>query len=183
MTQWQAALNLVSQALAQTNIEWLLVGSVASALQGCPFEPNDLDLLFPDFASLQLAGEKIDQALAFVGDSAIQTQAFGEFKWHKRYWNLDGFPIDASYIESGGGIPDSTTGEGVWEGGVHVWNYVEKVSGMPVPHLCIQLESQLRREMLDRAAVIKQLLRQRGYDAEIAQQCLSRQNYQYLIQD
>ncbi len=97
---------------------------------------------------------------------------------------MNGFPIDASYIESGGGIPDSPDGAGVWEGGVHVWKYQEEVrterGHVPVPHLSVQLESQLRRGMLARAAVIKQILRQRGYTDAIAKQCLSQENYQYL---
>lgn len=184
MKAWQSALALVSAALAQADIDWLVVGSVASVLHGCPFEPNDLDLLFPDLVTLQLAERAINQALAIAEESAIQTQTFGEFKWHKRYWQLNGFPIDASYIESGGGIPDSPDGAGVWEGGVHVWKYREEIRTergyVPVPHLSVQLESQLRRGMLARAAVIKQLLRERDDNDEIAQRCLSRENYQYL---
>ncbi len=80
MKQWQSALALVRAALAQADIDWLVVGSVASVLHGCPFEPNDLDLLFPDLVTLQLAERAINQALAIAEESAIETQTFGDFR-------------------------------------------------------------------------------------------------------
>ena len=183
---WRIALEVVAGALADAPFTWIVVGSVASTLRGCDFEPGDLDLLVTSYGSLQLMGERLDP-IAGQRESEILTQEFpGGFKWHKLYWELSGVKIDASFIESGGGIPDGENGEGVWEGGVYVWNYLETVDfkdhAIPVPNLCIQLESQLRMNRMERAAETRRVLRMRGYDVETAGKCLSTQNLAYLLE-
>jgi len=186
MSDWTPALRLAAETLASRDLDWLVVGSAASALRGCAFAPNDLDLLFPDLATLSLAARLLDEALDSAERHPIITQTWSSgFRWHKLRLEIGGFPLDASYIESGGGIPDSPDGDGIWEGGFHVWNYIERVpfEGLlvPVPHLCIQLESQLRRALPDRAAEIRRVLELRGYDREIAARCLSQENFRFLI--
>jgi hypothetical protein len=139
----------------------------------------------PDYASLEKLAEIISRLPADSEPEAIQTQEFpGWFKWHKLYWHKDGFQTDISFIESGGGIPDAEDGAGVWEGGKLIWNFIEQVDfegyAIPVPPLCVQLESQLRREQLDRAQDIKRVLYTQGYDKDLARRCMSTQHFAYL---
>jgi hypothetical protein len=186
MKSWQLALDAVCEALAGQPIHWLVVGSVASAIRGCEFEPNDLDLLVPDYSSLEQWAALLDSHPACTDLTAIQTQEFpGGFRWHKLYWQQNGFPTDASFIESGGGIPDAEDGAGVWEGGKLIWPLVEQADfqghAVPVPPLSVQLESQLRRREADKAAEVKRIMQAQGYDQALARRCLSTENYRYLI--
>jgi hypothetical protein len=85
MKKWQMALKTVCKALAPQPVPWMVVGSVASAIRGCDFEPRDLDLLVPDYPSLEQLASLITPQLAGAENSTIQTQEFpGGFKWHKR---------------------------------------------------------------------------------------------------
>jgi hypothetical protein len=186
MKRWKSALETVAGSILSTKISWMVVGSVASVLRGCRFEPNDLDILLPDLASLRLLGDKMDAFIRKDTGTEIQTEEFPDgFKWHKLLWHKDDFRIDASFIESGGGILDSENGYRAWEGGVFAWKYIEMIEfeahTIPVPNLCVQLESQLRRGRLDRAEEIKRVLNARGYSRNTAKICLSSQNFNYLV--
>jgi hypothetical protein len=185
MKKWQMTLKTICEALDQQPITWIVVGSVASAIRGCAFEPRDLDLLAPDYASLEQLASLVTAQLGETENEPILTQEFpGGFKWHKRFWHADGFEIDASFIESGGGIPDSEDGSGVWEGGKLIWKYVEGANfegfRVPVPPLCVQLESQLRRGQAEKAQEVRRVLLAQGYDRDLARRCLSPEGFAYL---
>jgi hypothetical protein len=112
---------------------------------------------------------------------AILSERFPSgFEWHKVQHDVEGFPVDAVYIASGGDIPDSTEGEGVWEGGPLAWSLSRSVSfhefTVAVAPLEIQLESQLRRGRAKKAEAIVSVLAQRGYDPALLRQCLSREH-------
>jgi hypothetical protein len=173
-----ACLNTTSEGPA---IAWLVVGSVASVLQGCDMEPRDLDVLFRSRDDLARYATRMAQRQC-QPVPAILCERFGAgFEWHKVQQTVQGFPVDAVYIASGGGIPDSTKGDGVWEGGPMAWSLARIVSfgelTVAVAPLEIQLESQLRRGRADRAEAIVFALRQRGCDADLLRQCLSREHF------
>ena len=101
--KWQIALEIVSESLATSQLTWMVVGSAASAIRGCNFEPRDLDLLVPDYPSLEQLGDLVHPRIDNLEKPSINTQEFpGGFKWHKLIWNIEGYGIDASFIESGG---------------------------------------------------------------------------------
>lgn len=188
MKQWQLALTTVLERIATYQLTWMVVGSVASVIRGCQFDPRDLDLLVPDYPSLEQLADLVHHSVAPSEKPSIQTQEFsGGFKWHKLYWDKEGFAIDASFIESGGDIPDSEDGDGVWEGGKLIWQFIEQVNYagylVPVPPLSVQLESQLRRERLDRAQEIRHVMQAQGYSQTLARRCLSKEHYLYLTSD
>ncbi|MFN3650585.1 MAG: hypothetical protein ACK47B_13495 [Armatimonadota bacterium] len=176
---WEPALLRAARALNApgAGVEWVVVGSVASVVQGCEMTPRDLDLIFPSLDALRRAVVLLSQAEE-VPSPEIVSQSFpGGFEWHKAQWSRDGFVTEAVFIASGGGIPDSPGGDGIWEGGRHIWSRLRRISfhgeRIPVVPLEIQLESQLRRGVVDRAEVIGETLRFRGYDPELLLEGLS----------
>ena len=127
---WRMALQHAVVRLADTRIEWLVIGSAASALQGVEIEPRDVDLLFRTREDLMAFVRKMHgltpsspEAPLSVEDwrssqaQPIKTETFpGAFTWHKAAWDIEGVRLDATAIENNG-VPDSLHGDGVWEGG------------------------------------------------------------------
>ena len=184
---WRMALQHAVVRLADTRIEWLVIGSAASALQGVEIEPRDVDLLFRTREDLMAFVRKMHgltpsspEAPLSVEDwrssqaQPIKTETFpGAFTWHKAAWDIEGVRLDATAIENNGG-PDSLHGDGVWEGGDHVWSFVTRAQDLPVVALEVQLESCLRRDLDSRARAIAVCLQHSGYAVERLVQVLSR---------
>ena len=184
---WRMALQHAVVRLADTRIEWLVIGSAASALQGVEIEPRDVDLLFRTREDLMAFVRKMHgltpsspEAPLSVEDwrssqaQPIKTETFpGAFTWHKAAWDIEGVRLDATAIENNG-VPDSLHGDGVWEGGDHVWSFVARVQDLPVVALEVQLESCLRRDLDSRARAIAVCLQHSGYAVERLVQVLSR---------
>jgi len=185
MPPWEYPLQIVCECLAGSDgepaIPFLIVGSVASELQGCSVGTRDLDILFESESDLKRYAARIAHHLQ-QPEPAISCQAFnGGFKWYKAQHEISGFLVDAVHIASGGGIPDSTSGDGAWEGGPYAWRFARSVPfqefEVQVAPLEIQLESQIRRGRPDKAEMIAERLRSAGCDAELLEQCLSRDNF------
>ena len=184
---WRMALQHAVGRLADTRIEWLVIGSAASALQGVEIEPRDVDLLFRTREDLMAFVRKMHgltpsspEAPLSVEDwrssqaQPIKTETFpGAFTWHKAAWDIEGVRLDATAIENNG-VPDSLHGDGVWEGGDHVWSFVTRAQDLPVVALEVQLESCLRRDLDSRARAIAVCLQHSGYAVERLVQVLSR---------
>ena len=184
---WRMALQHAVVRLADTRIEWLVIGSAASALQGVEIEPRDVDLLFRTREDLMAFVRKMHgltpsspEASLSVEDwrssqaQPIKTETFpGAFTWHKAAWDIEGVRLDATAIENNG-VPDSLHGDGVWEGGDHVWSFVTRAQDLPVVALEVQLESCLRRDLDSRARAIAVCLQHSGYAVERLVQVLSR---------
>ena len=184
---WRMALQHAVVRLADTRIEWLVIGSAASALQGVEIEPRDVDLLLRTREDLMAFARKMHgltpsspEAPLSVEDwrssqaQPIKTETFpGAFTWHKAAWDIEGVRLDATAIENNG-VPDSLHGDGVWEGGDHVWSFVARAQDLPVVALEVQLESCLRRDLDSRARAIAVCLQHSGYAVERLVQVLSR---------
>jgi hypothetical protein len=142
---------------------------------------RDLDILFTSEYDLKQYTNKVANYLS-EPEFSIVCQQFGSgFKWYKAQHEIGGFPVDAVYIASGGGIPDSIVGDGAWEGGPYAWRFARTVMfeqySVQVAPLEIQLESQIRRGRLDKAEIIAERLRNTGFDPQLLEQCLSRDNF------
>lgn len=79
--------------------------------------------------------------------------------------------VEAVHISNSAGIPDSMTGDGIWEGGQYIWSLCKDVKVgqytiRTIP-LEIQLESNLRRKREDRSQAILEALFKLGYDHEL----------------
>jgi hypothetical protein len=144
-------------------------------------EPRDLDILVPSMDHLRKLYDFVNPSMGMEASPEIVSETFpGGFEWHKVQWNVEGFTTEAVYIASGGGIPDGTEGEGIWEGGQHIWSLIRYAPfrgySIPVVPLEVQLESQLRRGREDRATTIIKTLQARGVDESILQKSLSHAN-------
>ena len=167
-----------SNNVGEKPIDWLVVGSVASLLQGCDFQPNDLDIIFPDYASLLAGIGRLEQAGLFSKQDEIHTESFGGgFCWHISRSKVKEAKLDLVFIESGGDIADNVSGDGIWEGGKIIWNRynIIEMAGykIPVAPLLIQFESQVRRGQLDRAEAIMRVLKRHGYNVKEFAESLS----------
>ncbi|MBA2943748.1 hypothetical protein HZF08_36350 [Paenibacillus sp. CGMCC 1.16610] len=202
MTKWERALSKVCECLeSRSNLEWLLVGSVGSVLQGCEMSPGDVDIyvknkeeveqiadLFKEFSLVSKCepphGEKWLSSL----EEPTFTQTFGSgFTWTKGCWLIEDFKVEIVQISNSAGIPDSLDGEGIWEGGQFVWShsreiYFGKHIIRTVP-LEIQLESNLRRKRTDRIQSILASFKKYGYDNKLIQIALSKENLIYFYNE
>lgn len=191
---WDRALKAFCEIYAESSMEvdWIVVGSVGSVLQGARMAPNDLDIYVHDSddvaritSLLSRFNRKTKSELSYFDpewlssdEEPLFTQSFPSgFTWTKAKWKLEGFPVEVVQISNSAGIPDSESGEGIWEGGKYIWKTANKVDfapfTVPVVPLEIQLESNVRRDRQDRMDAIVDALLTNGYDKELLSRALS----------
>ncbi|WP_043932084.1 hypothetical protein [Bacillus sp. EB01] len=193
MRNWEKALVKVQKLVtdAGSDLEWILVGSVGSVLQGAEMEPGDIDVYVRHqedvsrFAELFRSYSRESSTEGEPGadwyssrDVPIFTQTFPSgFSWTKGRWVIEGCEVEAVHIGNSAGISDNLTGDGIWEGGKYIWDMYKEVAfqgyKFRVVPLEIQLESNLRRGRQDRAEAILDALRTNGYDSELLSKALS----------
>jgi hypothetical protein len=118
-----------------------IIGSVASALQGCQLTPRDLDLLAirPEevvrFAELmwayapKRAEEPTDHADWLSSEEeplSIGPDDLG-FLWHFGRWLIDGVKVEMAHIVAPAGFPTSADAAGIWEAGPEIWPHIRRV--------------------------------------------------------
>lgn len=193
---WKSALFKLCEIYFQSDIkiEWILVGSVGSVLQGCEMEPGDIDIYVKDKESVSQFAELLSEfslpaksEKRHVNDwlsseeEPIFNQTFPSgFTWTKGRWNVDGFKVEVVHISDSAGIPDSLTGDGIWEGGKYIWSYCKNVKfgeyTIPTIPLEIQLESNIRRKRQERIDSILNTIIKNGCDEELIKKALSSRN-------
>jgi hypothetical protein len=171
-----------------------VIGSVASALQGCQVSPRDIDLLAVKAEVVYRFAEQMsaytppqcehapghekwlssEEMLVSVGPDD-----YG-FVWHFGRWEVDGEKVEIAHIVAPEGFPTSEDGAGIWEAGPEIWPHIRKVMfaghAVPVVSLEIQLETNLSRGLEERSAEIIAVLHQRGYDSRLVQKALNREH-------
>ncbi|MBS4220040.1 hypothetical protein KHA96_17140 [Bacillus sp. FJAT-49711] len=197
---WKSALSKVCEVYFQSNkkIDWILVGSVGSVLHGCKMEPGDVDIYVKNKESVSQFAELLNEFSLpsksenrHVNDwlsskeEPIFNQTFPSgFTWTKGRWNMNGFNVEVVHISDSAGIPDSLTGDGIWEGGQYIWSHFKNVRfgeyTIPTIPLEIQLESNLRRKRQDRVDSILDTIIKNGYDEGLIEKALSSQNLSYF---
>lgn len=191
---WNKALEVFVENYTRSGAEckWILVGSVASVLQGAEMVPHDLDLYVSSIEDAAIIASVLESySLKFKSplsyedggwlssvEEPLFTQSFASgFTWTKGKWIIGGFDVEVVHISDSAGIPDSEDGQGIWEGGPAIWSYAKTVSfaGYPVPvvPLEIQLESNIRRNRSGRIEAILQVFQEKGYDETLLQKALS----------
>ncbi len=185
--------------LSGLKVDWILVGSAGSVLQGCELEANDIDIytktesgvdqfakIFEKYAHHEKSShssEDVNWKSSLEEPTFTQTFPWG-FSWKKGKWMINGSEVEAVHIMNSAGIPDSMDGEGIWEGGQYIWELAKPITlndftFQTVP-LEIQLESNLRRERTDRVAAIIQTLNRNGTNHTLLQQALSAKHYEQV---
>lgn len=191
---WNRALKTVCDLYTESKLaaNWIVVGSVGSVLQHASMSPNDLDIYVRDIEDVkQIAGlldqynlkerserSYFDSDWRSSAEEPYFTQSFSSgFTWTKGKWKIHDFDVEVVQISNAAGIPDSDSGEGIWEGGKYIWELIKHVEFenhlVPVVPLEIQLESNIRRKRQDRVDAILNALLLHGYDKELLAKALS----------
>lgn len=196
----------VAETLDAEGIEWAVVGSTATALQGCRVTPHDIEFLLrepervPRFAELM--------ALYVAAACDVPSPEGGPFRstlacplfigsylgldWHYAAWDVDGITVEATHVVPPGGHPafrGSKPGEsdGMWDCSPRIWPHIRRVTAfgreIPVVPLECQVSTNLVRgaypggeRFQQRAIEICRVLRQRGYDQALLSASLKRQH-------
>ncbi|WP_010275330.1 hypothetical protein [Paenibacillus senegalensis] len=198
---WKLALKSFCDLYSESGltVPWIVVGSVGSVIQKAAMTPNDLDIYVQNVedvarlaALLQPYHAKVKCGLACSDpewqssmEEPFFTQTFPSgFTWTKGKWTIANFPVEVVQISNAAGIPDSDMGEGIWEGGQHIWRLAKHVEFenyvVPVVPLEIQLELNIRRQRADRVDAILHALVTNGYDEELLRKALSRTSLEKL---
>lgn len=191
---WSQALKAFCDHYTESHVDsnWIIVGSVGSVLQHAKMTPNDLDIYvrnIDDVAQIAsiLSGYNLkskselsyfDPEWSSSDEEPFFTQSFSSgFTWTKGKWKIENFQVEVVQISNSAGIPDSDTGEGIWEGGSYIWELRKYIKFenylVPVVPLEIQLESNIRRNRHDRVDAILNALKTNGYDKELLEKALS----------
>ncbi|WP_062106238.1 nucleotidyltransferase family protein [Bacillus niameyensis] len=200
---WKGTLEKVCEIYFQsdTKIDWILVGSAGSVLQGCIMEPGDIDIYVKHKEGVSQFAELLNQFslstkctnrnsndwLSSIEEPVFEQIFPSGFSWTKARWEINSCNVEVVHISNSAGIPDSLTGDGIWEGGKYIWNLSKNVRIgeylIPTVPLEIQLESNIRRKRQDRIASILQAMGNYGYDMDLAKTALSSQNLTYFYSE
>jgi hypothetical protein len=191
---WSVALERLLDARAASprpeRDRWAVIGSVASALQGCALHPRDVDLLvaLPDdvarWAAFMAPFDGSPEGHADDADTWLSTtdspvhsgpDGYG-FMWHFARTYIAGCKVEVAHLAPPEGFPTSSDGAGIWEAGPEIWPHVKLVAfggrQVPVVPLEIQLETAMARDLPERVQAILSVLRVHGHDADLLRRSL-----------
>jgi len=180
----------IGLSVAGPEAQWAIIGSAATALQGCAVTPRDIDLLAAHpgavhrFVGLmepytpercEHSSDHADWHSSKDRPMSVGPDEYGLF-WHFARWVVEGTKVEIAHIAAPEGFPTSKNGAGIWEAGPEIWPHIRHVrSGdhvLPVVPLEIQLGTCMRRGLEERAAEIVAVLRRDGYDIDLIRQAL-----------
>jgi hypothetical protein len=156
---WSDALRELAARLERTDVEWMLVGSAATALRAAAIEPGDLDVAVATSAGVRAAANVLpcqaDQSAATDGlwfsslAEPILSFVAHDARWMFGRWMLAGVKVELAHID--GGAPADllreTSGTAVWqERTLFNWNG----TCIPVVPLEVQLATMIFRDQDDR---------------------------------
>jgi hypothetical protein len=195
MASWESVLEEVvavaSPSLECAETRWAVLGSVATALQGCSVTPRDIDILAVEpagvfrFVELMAAytPARCENLKSHDDWHSSQAEPVSEgpddygFYWYFTRWVIDGVKVEVAHIVGPEGQKTSEEGAGIWEAGPEIWPHIHKVPfreyQVPVVPLEIQLETSLQRGLDQRVAEIQSVLRREGYDEALVKRALS----------
>ncbi len=192
---WQEALRtvleLASETVEREGLSWAVVGSTATALQGCRVAPHDLDLLtqepgsvfrFADLLAPFAAAESTDSFFLSTAAVPVSVGPMGGMDWHFGRWQIAGLSVEVAHIAPPQGWSPPPA-EGAWECGPAVWPYVRRAAfegySVPVAPLEVQVETNLARGRTEsgedlslRVAEIARVFRENGYDRALLEWAL-----------
>ena len=183
---WQSVLTTVittaAPALEEEHTRWAIIGSVATALQGCRVSPRDIDILAMNpegvfrFAEMMVdytparCEVQEDHNAWYSSEQELLREGPDDFGyvWTFARWIIDGLKVEVAHIVGPEGGGPTAPGAGIWEAGPEIWPHVREVCyrGHPVPvvPLEIQLETCLRRGLEPRVSEIVRALLRGGYN-------------------
>lgn len=148
MTPWLDAVAEFGRRAWLAHIDWLLVGSAASAMQGAAVEPQDVDVLvrrpidvallsghLHDLAAPTASDRDPDTFLSSVREPLLWYQRHG-WSWTFGRWLWRGLRVEVAHLDG----PTDTLAE-TW--GDHVWQVRRDVTASGVTAPCVPLEVQV----------------------------------------
>ena len=147
-----AALRKIYQTLAETDIVWVLTGSLGLAIKGIPLTPHDIDI--------QTDRAGVEAFARLFADEMVTPPYFRESE-HTRSW-FAVFEIDGLKMEVMGDMQHRDE-DGGWDNppNLRALRLYIQVAEMRVPTLSLDFEEEAYRSMgrYDKAALIGQYLR------------------------
>lgn len=189
MSPWLDAVAEVSRRAWDAHVDWMLVGSAASAFQGVRVAPADVDVLvrtpsdvarlaahLDDLAVPAATGRDPVTFLSSHGEPLLSTAADGAV-WALGRWVVGGVPLEVAHLQ-----PLAPAAPGLAETwGPRVWEVRRDVTahGLTVP--CVPLEVQVVtahvRGDAGRRDAIAAALRVRGVDGPLLAEALRGRGY------
>lgn len=157
---WSEALRELAVRLAGTDVEWMLVGSAATALHGAAIEPGDIDVAVSTSAGVRTAAAVLPSRTdpssptdpIWFSSLAEPTLTFidpSDDRWTFGRWTLAGFTVELAHIDSPAptDLLVETPATAVWnERSVLDWNGTR----IPVVPVEVQLATMIFRAQPDR---------------------------------
>lgn len=159
--RWIDVLELVAVRLNRAGIDWMLVGSSATAVRGVDIEPGDLDIALPTPSAVYAAAlhlpSRLDGPLTNDPDGWYSSVAqpvrdFSDHagsRWAFGRWTLEGVKVELAHIDRPGtaDLMVETFGQAVWAArAVMDWKGVQ----VPVVPIETQLVTMMLREQHER---------------------------------
>lgn len=189
----------IDEPLRKKGLKWAVMGSVASVLQGCKLEPNDIDILVEDPKTVHIISSYLAN---FYVDKKDGTPFDEEQKWFSSKeqpvyeglgpygfsWVYAKWKINSVFVEATHKLPPKDhpyMNESIWESGPNVWSYIKEVSfkgyQIPVIPLEIQLDTNFEREFNERIDQIIKIFKIKGYNEDLISKVLNKKNKKNLM--
>lgn len=150
--EYHEVLRKIHTQLNNTNVNWVITGSLGFALQGVPVEPNDIDIQTDKRGAYEIEryfSKFITKGVTFSSTGRIRSH-FGELT------------IDGIKVEIMGDIQKRLE-DGSWENPVDLEHHkrVVEIEGMQIPVLSLEYEYQayLKLGRIEKAKMLRKWLK------------------------
>ena len=144
-------LRQIHARLSNTDVNWVVTGSLGFALQGVPVQPNDIDLQTDKAGAYEIESLFSDVVIRKVKFSATE-----QIKSHFGALQIDGVEVEIM------GDIQKRGADGVWEEIVNPAHYrkMAEIDGLLVPVLSLEYEYQayLKFGRIERAKMLRRWL-------------------------
>jgi len=147
------------ERLKDSNVNWVVTGSLGFGLQGVPVEPHDIDI--------QTDKEGAYEIERLFSEFVVKPVKFRESERIRSHFGT--LMIDGIKVEIMGGIQKKVNGE--WEPPVDIDKYKRfvQIEGMEIPVLDLEYEYQayLKLGRVEKAKMLKEFLEERGKETTL----------------
>lgn len=174
-----------------TDMDWIIVGSTASLIQGCiDISPNDIDILVKQNSDVDKIVNLFIDYLPETNPSLlfnkywVSTMHAPTFSMEKltKKWFFARLNIHGIIIEIANTVSDEYLGLSpvVWE--LKKYEKYEEMFVLVVP-LELQMHSSYEQKKLDRVRTIKEIIKSKNLDLQFMENYLSSSAYRQLMEE
>lgn len=201
---WQRVLNIVLSYIYEpcqkSGKDFIITGSTASALQKCPINPANIDILVKNPENVNFIADLMQnfelqttnsldsnvwlsskQNRVFIFDNKERDEL-----WHMGRWFVENMQIEVAFIQSQTMLDKSQEDGYIWENGPEMYDYTKQISFsnyiVQVVPLEIQLSSLFLRGKMDRIQKIAEIFASEGYDRYLLNSALKLTDFQIITQ-